>query len=83
MFKEIIKYIKNSNLQYIEKEEALHQIMDIILQAQAEQKSADVIIGGYEASCKSIIEEYTKDKSTVYTVFHHFLFLTSINLHDR
>jgi DNA-binding ferritin-like protein (Dps family) len=72
VFKEIIKYIKNSNLQYIEKEEALHQIMDIILQAQAEQKSAEVIIGDYEAFCKSIIEEYTKDKSTVYTVLHHF-----------
>ena len=71
MFKKIIEYIKNSNLQYIEKEEALHQIMDILLQAQAEYKSADVIIGDYEEFCKSIIQEYTKDKSTVYTVLHH------------
>lgn len=71
MFKKIIEYIKNSNLQYLEKEEALHQIMDILLQSQNEYRSADVIIGDYEVFCKSIIEEYTNDKSAVYTVLHH------------
>lgn len=72
MFKKIIEYIKNSNLQHFEREEALHQIMDIMLQAQAEQRSVDVIIGDYEVFCKSIIEEYTKDKSSAYTILHHF-----------
>jgi DNA-binding ferritin-like protein (Dps family) len=70
--KKIIEYIRNSNLQYHEREEALHQVLDIMLQSQAEERSADVIIGDYEAFCKSIIEEYTKDKSTVYTILHHF-----------
>lgn len=72
LFKKIIEYIQNSNLQYMEKEEALHQIMDIILQAQAEYRAVDVIIGDYEVFCKSIIEEYTKDKGTVYTILLHF-----------
>lgn len=71
MFKKIIEYIKNSNLQYLEKEEALHQIMDILLQSQNEYRSADVIIGDYEVLCKSIIEEYTNDKNAVYKVLHH------------
>ena len=72
IFKKAIGYIYNSNLKYFEKEEALHQIMDIILESQAEHKSADVIIEDYEVFCKSIIEEYTKDKSIVYTGLHHF-----------
>ena len=72
MFKKIIEYISNSNLKYLEKEEALHQIMDILLESQAEHKSADVIIEDYEVFCKSIVKEYTKDKGIIYTGLHYF-----------
>lgn len=72
LFNKITEYIKNSNLKYFEKEEVLHQIMDMILQSQAEHKSPDSIIEDYEVFCKSIIEEYTKDKSTIYSGLHYF-----------
>ena len=72
LFKKVILYINNSNLKYSEKEEALHQIMDIILQSQAEHRSGEIFIKDYEVFCKSIIEEYTKDKGFIYTGLHHF-----------
>lgn len=71
LYKKIIEYINNSNLKYIEKEEALHQIMDAILQSEAEAKSVDVTMENYEEFCKSIIKEYTNDKGAAYTILHH------------
>lgn len=72
IFKKAIGYIYNSNLKYFEKEEALHQIMDIILESQSEHKSVDASIEDYEAFCKSIVKEYTQDKSILYTLLHYF-----------
>ncbi|MDP4088573.1 MAG: hypothetical protein Q8930_04780 [Bacillota bacterium] len=71
LFKKITQYINSSNLKCLEKEEALHQIMDMLLQSQVEHKSADSIIKDYEVFCKSIIEEYTSDKSILYTGLHY------------
>jgi len=76
MFKKVTEYIKNSNLTYAEKEEVLQQIMDIILQLQAEHKSLDPVFDDYEVFCNSIIKEYTSDKTLVYTVLHYIQRLT-------
>ena len=76
MFKKVTEYIKNSNLTYFEKEEVLQQIMDIILQLQADHKSLDPIFDDYEIFCNSIIKEYTSDKTLVYTVLHYIQRLT-------
>lgn len=35
-------------------------------------QEVNVIIEDYEYFCKPIIEEYTKDKSSIYTVVHYF-----------
>lgn len=68
LYKSITVYIQNSNLRTIEKEEILQQIIDMLLQAQMENKSADLIIGqDYEEFCKSVIEEYSSGRSAVYT----------------
>ncbi|MEY8001315.1 hypothetical protein AB8U03_14130 [Clostridium sp. Mt-5] len=67
LYKSITVYIQNSNLRTIEKEEILQQIIDMLLQAQMENKSADLIIGqNYEEFCKSVIEEYGSGRGTVY-----------------
>ncbi|MHC6179935.1 DUF1048 domain-containing protein [Clostridium sp. JNZ X4-2] len=68
LYKSITVYIQNSNLRTIEKEEILQQIIDMILQAQMENKSADLIIGqNYKEFCKSVIQEYSSGRSAVYT----------------
>ena len=75
-FKKITEYINISNLKYFEKEEALQQIMDIMLQLKDEQKSLDPIFDDYEDFCKSIIKEYTSDKNRVYIVLHYIQRIT-------
>ena len=66
----MIAYIKNSNLRDIEKEEVLQQIIDMLLQAQQEEKPAEMIVGNdYEAFCQSIIDEFEGSKSILYKVF--------------
>lgn len=67
LYKSITTYIQNSNLSEVEKEEALQQVMDMMLQAQMENKSVNLFIGeDYEEFCKSIIEEYNCGKSKIY-----------------
>ncbi|WP_454054626.1 DUF1048 domain-containing protein [Clostridium sp. Marseille-Q7071] len=58
LYKHITSYIQIcSNLELDEKEEILQQIMDMILQAQFENKSVDLFIGkDYEVFCDSIVE---------------------------
>lgn len=69
LYKSITIYIQNSNLRRIEKEEILQQIMDMILQAQNENKAISVIIGDdYQKFCKSIIQEYGINKDGIYRV---------------
>jgi len=69
LYKSITTYIQNSELKGIEKEEILQQIMDMMLQAEVEDKSMNLIIGhDYEAFCKSIVKEYSRDKITAYRV---------------
>ncbi|MFA6941140.1 MAG: hypothetical protein WCQ54_09195, partial [Clostridiaceae bacterium] len=51
----------------IEKEEILQQVMDMMLQAQIENKSMNLVVGeDYKEFCKSIIEEYREGKSKFY-----------------
>lgn len=72
LYKNMIAYIQisNSTLTMGEKEEVLHQIMDILLQAQFEGKSVDIFIGkDYEIFCNSIIDEYNNSK--YYKVFKY------------
>lgn len=67
LYKSITKYIQNSSLRGIEKEEILHQLLDMMLQAQNENKPINTIIGNdYEEFCQSIIKEYTEGRSTAY-----------------
>lgn len=72
LYKSITIYIQNSYLGAIEKEEILQQIMDMILQAQIENKPVSLIIGqDYEEFCKSVIEEYSSDKSKTYGILNY------------
>ncbi|MBU5591497.1 hypothetical protein KQI89_06950 [Clostridium sp. MSJ-4] len=72
LYKNITSYIQSSNLTINEKEEVLQQIMDMMLQAQFENKSIDLFIGkDYEEFCNSIIEELNSSKSKTYKVFNY------------
>jgi len=72
LYKSITTYIQNSELRGTEKEEILQQVMDMMLQAQIEDKPMTLIIGNdYEEFCKSIIEEYSSDKSENYRVINY------------
>lgn len=67
LYKSITSYIQNSYLRTIEKEEILQQVMDMMLQAQIENKSMNMVVGeDYQEFSKSIIEEYRKGKSKFY-----------------
>lgn len=69
LYKSITTYIQNSNLRKVEKEEILQQIMDMMLQAQSENKNTSAIIGNdYEEFCQSIIMEYEANKNKTYRV---------------
>lgn len=72
LYKSMTSYIANSDLNGREKEEVLQQIMDMLLQAQVENKSVDLFIGNdYEVFCDNIIKEYTNDKSRAYKVLSY------------
>lgn len=71
LYKKIVSYMENSPLGYLEKEEALHQVLDMMLESQVEHTAFDVMMGDYELFCKSIVEEYSKDKSKLYQVLHY------------
>ncbi|MCM8709446.1 DUF1048 domain-containing protein [Clostridium sp. SYSU_GA19001] len=72
LYKSITSYIQNSGLRGIEKEEIFQQVMDMMLQAQIENKSMNMIIGNdYEKFCKSIIEEYSRYKSKTYSLLNY------------
>jgi len=72
LYKRITSYIQNSELRGIEKEEILQQVVDMMLQAQIEDKSMDLIIGNdYEEFCKSIIEECSSDKDKNYRMLNY------------
>lgn len=70
LFKQLTKYIKNSDLRGFEKEEILQQVMDMMLQAQSKENDIDKVIGNdYEEFCQSIIMEYSNTKNSIYKVF--------------
>ena len=72
LYKSITAYIQNSELRKIENEEILQQVIDMMLQAQIEDKPMNLIIGqDYEDFCKSIIEEYSRDKNKIYKVLNY------------
>ncbi|MBU3160774.1 DUF1048 domain-containing protein [Clostridium frigoris] len=72
LYKSITSYIQNSELRGTEKEEILQQVMDMMLQAQIEDKPMTLIIGNdYEEFCNSIIDEYSSDKSENYRVINY------------
>lgn len=73
LYKSITFYINNSNLRTVEKEEILHQILDMMLQGQIDNKPMNMIIGDdYEKFCKDIIEEYKMGKSKQYNTLIYF-----------
>lgn len=72
LYKHIIAYIKATDLTMYEKEEILHQIMDMLLEAQYEKRDKSFIVGDdYKKFCKSIIDEYMVTKSKVYIVLDY------------
>lgn len=72
LFKSITSYIQNSDLTMSEKEDILQQIMDMMLQTQTENKSMELIIGSdYEKFCKSVVEEYSRDRSKTYIILNY------------
>lgn len=72
LYRSITSYIQNSELRGTEKEEILQQIIDMMLQAQIEKKPMKLIIGDdYQEFCKSIIEEYSSDKSKNYRLLDY------------
>ncbi|MCY6371257.1 DUF1048 domain-containing protein [Clostridium ganghwense] len=73
IFKSMCTYIQNSNLRGYEKEEILQQIMDIMLQTQAEDKNMHLFIGNdYKKFCDSIIKEYNTGKTPIYKILNYF-----------
>ena len=63
-FNYIKHYISNSTLSFFEREEALQQILDSMLEAQAKNKSIDLFLGSdINEFCDSIIMEYSTSKS--------------------
>ncbi|MCY6354538.1 DUF1048 domain-containing protein [Clostridium sp. ZS2-4] len=72
IFKSMCTYIQNSNLRGYEKEEILQQIMDIMLQTQAEDKNMHLFIGDdYKKFCDSIIKEYNTGKTPIYKILNY------------
>jgi DNA-binding ferritin-like protein (Dps family) len=73
LYKHITSYIQIcSNLELDEKEEILQQIMDMILQAQVEDKSVDLFIGkDYEVFCDSIVEEFNNSRNKYYKIVNY------------
>lgn len=72
LYKHIIAYIKATNLTIYEKEEILHQIMDMLLEAQYEKRDKSFIVGDdYKKFCKGIIDEYMVTKSKIYIVLDY------------
>lgn len=72
LYKHIISYIKATDLTMYEKEEILHQIMDMLLEAQYENRDKSFIVGvDYKRFCKNIIDEYMVTKSKVYIVLDY------------
>lgn len=72
LYKHIISYIKATDLTMYEKEEILHQIMDMLLEAQYENRDKSFIVGDdYKRFCKNIINEYMVTKSKVYIVLDY------------
>ncbi|GEM_PF-1635272 len=72
LYRSITSYIQLSELRETEKEEILQQIIDMMLQAQIEKKPMKLIIGDdYQEFCKSIIEEYSSDKSKNYRLLDY------------
>ncbi|WP_125153512.1 DUF1048 domain-containing protein [Clostridium rectalis] len=84
LYKSINKYIHNSQLKPLEKEEILQQIMDMMLQAQIENTSISLIIGkDYKKFCESIILESNLDKGKISIIFDfikRYLMYTTILL---
>ena len=72
LYKHIISYIKATDLTMYEKEEILHQIMDMLIEAQYENRDKSFIVGDdYKKFCKNIINEYMVTKSKVYIVLDY------------
>ncbi|MBU3177904.1 DUF1048 domain-containing protein [Clostridium estertheticum] len=72
LYRSITSYIQHSELGGTEKEEILQQVVDMMLQAQIEKKPMELIIGNdYQDFCKSIIEEYSSDKSKNYRLLSY------------
>lgn len=73
LYKHITSYIQIcSNLELNEKEEILQQIMDMILQAQVEDKPVDLFIGkDYEVFCDSIVEEFNNSRNKYYKIVNY------------
>ncbi len=72
LYKNITSYIKDSSLTGNEKEEVLQQIMDMMLQAEQENKCIDLFIGNdYEVFCKLIIEEFNNSRNMAYKMLNY------------
>ena len=73
LYKYITTYIKATDLTMYEKEDILHQIMDMLLEAQYENRDKSFIVGdNYKEFCKSIIDEYMVTKSKLYIFLDYF-----------
>ena len=88
IFKNIILYISKSNLRLVDREEVLHQILDMLLIAQEKEKDLSYVIGeDHEMFCKAIIHEYENSNGIIYKILNFVqkyvlwtLLLTSITM---
>ncbi|OOB76095.1 hypothetical protein AXF41_04760 [Clostridium haemolyticum] len=72
LYNNMVDYIKVSNLTALQKEEIFQDIMDIILQAQMENKNINLFIGNdYEIFCNDIIKEYSSGISRSYKIINY------------
>jgi DNA-binding ferritin-like protein (Dps family) len=72
-FNGIKEYLSNSSLVLFEREEVLQQILDIMLQAQNEDKDISLFLGrDHKKFCDSILIEYNTTKSFVMRIASFF-----------
>lgn len=71
LFKHITSYMQGTSLTSYEREEVLQQIIDMLLQAQIENRDKAFIVGNdYKEFCENIIKEYSDSKSKLYLILN-------------
>lgn len=69
--REIYLHIDCSSLAFKEKEEAKHELLDLLLAAQQDNRSAELILEDAKEFSKAVIREYEQKNNRMYRLLHH------------